>query len=297
MDLTQASLCANGRQVILNLPIGDHVTRSIIATNDFYERGLLDDIMRRTRPGDTVVDVGAYIGTHTIFLSAVAGLKVISIEPNPESLAILESNIIANHVSDLVELHNVAIGATEGLGSLVVRDKHNMGMTAIKPGEGSIDIKTLDTVISDRPVKVLKIDIEGMEPDAVRGASEVIANHRPALYIEVADLTMEREVKGVLEPLGYRYVREFNATPTQLYLHTEHVAPTLYPESLALQAQEQAFVMSDVLKQLGIIERRVDALRRSINGLADRIGELESHPYEPDSSHAEASPPGISEEE
>ncbi len=297
MDLTQVTLRAYGRRVTLNLPIGDHVTRTITATNDFYERGLLDDIMRRTRPGDTVVDVGAYIGTHTIFLSAIAGLQVIAIEPNPESLRILDSNIAENHVGVLVELHNVAIGATEGLGSLVVRDEHNLGMTAIKPGEGSVDIKTLDTVISDRAVKVIKLDIEGMEPDAIRGAAEVIATHQPALYVEVADLAMEREVSGVLAPLGYRYVREFNATPTQLYLHTEHVAPTLYPESLAIQAQEQAFVMSDVLKHLGIIERRVDALRGSINGLADRISELESRPTEPGSTGTDVSAPGISEEE
>jgi FkbM family methyltransferase len=277
MDLTKVSLRAYGRRVTLNLPVDDHVTRSITTTNDFYERGLLDDIMRRTRPGDTVVDVGAYIGTHTIFLSAVAGLKVIAIEPNPESLRILESNVAENHVSDRVELHNVAIGANEGLGSLVIRDEHNLGMTAIKPGEGSIDIKTLDTVISGRSVKVMKIDIEGMEPDAIRGASEVISKHRPALYVEVADLAMEREVTAVLEPLGYRYVREFNATPTQLYLPTEHVAPSLYPDSLAEQAQEQAYVMSDVIKQLTNLARRVDALRVSINQLADRVGGLESH--------------------
>lgn len=297
MDLTQVVLSAYGRRVTINMPIGDHVTRSITATNDFYERGLLDDIMRRTRPGDTVVDVGAYVGTHTIFLSVVAGLKVIAIEPNPESLRTLESNVAENHVGDLVETHNVAIGASEGLGSLVIRDEQNLGMTTIKPGEGSIDIRTLDTVISDRPVKVMKIDIEGMEPDAIRGAEKVIANHRPALYVEVADLAMEREVNTVLEPLGYRYIREFNATPTQLYLHTEHVAPTLYPESLARQTQEQAFVMSDILKHLSIIERRVDALRRSINLLADRVGELEPHPTEPNSSGAGMQAPGISEEE
>jgi FkbM family methyltransferase len=276
MDLTQVNLSAHGLEVALKLIPGDHVTKSVLATNDFYERPLLDDIMRRTQPDDLVVDVGAYVGTHTTFLAAVAGLRIISIEPNPLSADVLQQNIDLNHISDLVELHRVAVGSAEGSGDLVMRDEHNLGMTSIKEGDGDVSIQTLDRLVAEREIAVIKIDIEGMEPQALAGAGETIARSRPAIYVEVADLVMERTLLAALRPLDYRFVREFNATPTQLFLPTEHVAPNLYPESLAEQASEQAHVLADAIGAVNMLARRVDAMRLSVNQLADRVSKVEA---------------------
>jgi FkbM family methyltransferase len=275
MDLTQVALSAHGREVTLKLIAGDHVTKSILTTSDFYERPLLDDIMRRTQPEDMVVDLGAYVGTHTTFLAAVAELRIIAVEPNPLSADLLQQNIDLNHISDLVELHRVAVGSEEGFGELVTRDEHNLGMTAIKEGDGDVSIQTLDRLVAERDVAAIKIDVEGMEPQALEGALDTIARSRPAIYVEVANLVMERTLLAVLRPLDYRFVREFNATPTQLFLPTEHVAPTLYPESLAEQASEQAYALADALKAVNTLARRVDAMRLSMNQLARHLAKIE----------------------
>lgn len=275
MDLTQIALNAHGRDVVLKLIAGDHVTKSIVTTNDFYERPLLDDIMRRTQPEDLVVDLGAYVGTHTTFLAAVAGLRIIAIEPNPMSADVLQQNIELNHIADLVELHRVAVGSEEGVGELVTNDEHNFGMTSIKEGDGDVRIQTLDQLVAERDVVVMKIDIEGMEPQALEGAGETIARSRPAIYVEVANLVMERTLLAALRPLDYRFVREFNATPTQLFLPTEHVAPNLYPESLAEQASEQAHALTDAIKAVNTLARRVDAMRQSINLLTEKVAQIE----------------------
>jgi hypothetical protein len=75
---------------------------------------------------------------------------------------------------------------------------------------------TIDwSCVLERPVSFMKIDIEGCEPEALRGARDTILKHRPTIWMEINPLALERqghttnELRDVLEnQLGYR-VAEF----------------------------------------------------------------------------------------
>ena len=59
---------------------------------------------------------------------------------------------------------------------------------------------TLDSILTtDQPISVLHLDVEGMEDDALRGASRIIAQWKPLVVVETKT--------GLLKPYGYRLVR------------------------------------------------------------------------------------------
>ena len=71
--------------------------------------------------GKTVYDLGGNIGMMSLFFSRAVGPKghVLTFEPNPDTIPVLEGNITANNLSN-VYIYNIAIGATSHTGQLVV---------------------------------------------------------------------------------------------------------------------------------------------------------------------------------
>lgn len=253
MELVEHTLHQGGQSITLKLFENDHITKTVVSSNDFYERTMLNDIMRRTDPGDLAVDVGAYVGTHTVFMAAVAGLKVIAIEPFEESRSVLQDNVLRNEISDQVEIHGFAAGARREAGDFVTRDVANLGMMAVTPGEGGVEINPLDDYIADSPVRVLKIDVEGMEVDVLEGAVETLKRARPFVYVETADPTHERAIWRLMEEYDYRFAREFNQTPTHLFVPSENIAPAIYPTWLADQAADHAYALRDATRSMETI--------------------------------------------
>ena len=67
---------------------------------------------------------------------------------------------------------------------------------------------------------MIKIDVEGMEADVLRGAIETIRKYVPIIYVEIFGDTAE--VDDILAPHGYhRHDMVYNATPTYLYTNAE----------------------------------------------------------------------------
>ena len=280
MNTFEVDLEVADRVLILELIEGDHISEVIRETGDFYERGMLDDIARRTRPGDLVVDVGAYIGNHTVFLAGIADLRVVAIEPYPSSANILRSNVKRNNLGHLVEVHEIAAGTRGGFGGFVVPDPHNLGMVRVGVGEGPVEIEAVDAIIGHTPVVAMKIDVEGMELDVLNGSSSTIRSHRPLVYAEVADIIAERQVRHWMDEHGYSFTREFNETATQLFAPSDSSVPTLYPEYLSMQSADHAYalaqltrVLQDLVetnrKQVGEIREYREQLRRTTGLFAE----------------------------
>jgi hypothetical protein len=71
-------------------------------------------------------------------------------------------------------------------------------------------------------VAVLKLDVEGMEADVLRGASRILDWHRLIIYAEAWNITPIARIENVLRHFGYEATgRAFNATPTY-----EFIAPS-----------------------------------------------------------------------
>jgi len=167
-------------------------------------------ILPMIKAGDTVVDVGANIGTHTVQYAKAVGEtgKVLAFEPYVPSFICLAVN-----TRDLpqVELFNSALGAESCKGSVIAPKDTNMGMASVvKDNNGLTLVYPLDD-LNLESCAFIKIDVEGSEPDAIKGAMETIKRCQPVLFVELNDTTLEKHgytKDSVLKPLmdiGYQY--------------------------------------------------------------------------------------------
>lgn len=195
----------------------DHIQRLIKERGTFYEQEMLEDIRQRLKPGSNVIDIGAYIGTHSIYFGKFCGANVLAIEPSPDSYKILRENVKLNNLEDKVTCVSLAIGDKIGKADCIPPKRTNQGENrVIETSDGQIPLQTLDNIITAH-VDMIKIDIEGMEEKALLGAEKTIREYRPLLYVEITDESTLSRIDGYLSSFGYKRKAVYNATPTYLY--------------------------------------------------------------------------------
>lgn len=168
---------------------------SKLANGEPYERQLLADIASRNLTG-VAFDIGAHVGNHSLYLAAVCGLTVYAFEPHPESFRMLQANLALNPSLD-VRAVNCAAGAHEGRARFA-------GRMQLKTGRGHVPVRALDELVEPCDLAVVKVDVEGMEPEALAGMARHLVRTRPVVYTETHTRTAGRRTAAVLEPLGYR---------------------------------------------------------------------------------------------
>lgn len=194
-----------GGHAVIHANKGDHVGR-FYALGGWYELDLLDDARDRVTSPGTAVDVGAHIGGHSLWLALAMGLDVVAIEPNPATITELRRNVDANPAAN-IRVIEAAAGAEPGTASVIPARPGNSGTARIEPG-GDVEVITIDSLgLTD--VQLIKIDVEGMAAEVLRGAARTIDACSPIIYAE-AGLDEIRE----LLPDGYRCIGRFANTPT-----------------------------------------------------------------------------------
>lgn len=147
-----------------------------VGLHEFVDMGFA---LHFLRPGDLFVDVRANIGSYTVLASRVCGAHSIAFEPDPGTAACLADNIRANHVASLVTVQERAVGADVGRISFSMhQDTVNHVVAADTPADQvrSVEVTTLDAVLAGRQPALIKIDVEGHEPEVIRGAETTLAN-------------------------------------------------------------------------------------------------------------------------
>lgn len=200
----------------------DHIQKIIKGSSSFYELKMLEDIRSRVSAGGVILDVGANIGNHSVYFGMFCeASKVFSFEPHPSIYKVLERNVSENGLSDKVVCCNFGVGEKDGKATVSFYDESNVGMSRLEvSGGGDVKVVSLDGFCEELGVDVdlIKIDVEGMEPDVIKGASRVIDKFSPILYVEAGDSTAFEKVNFILEGYGYEPVAKFNATATYLFL-------------------------------------------------------------------------------
>lgn len=162
-------------------------------TDDVYfllpgrEQDVEYEILSPLRPGDIFVDCGAHVGYYTLRGASLVGGKglVVAIEPVPATAARLRSNVALNGLANVrvVETAVSRPGVSSGAMAAPIRIH---GMASLKPIEavsfrlpirslGRVPASTLDVLCADLPhVRVLKLDVEGSELDALEGATKLL---------------------------------------------------------------------------------------------------------------------------
>ena len=172
----------------------------------------LDVLLRFVGPGDTVVDVGANVGTHTTaFANGVGtGGRVIAFEPQPRVFELLERNVQANGY-DNVSLYRFALGAERSVRYAPPTDyaAHvNVGAVSLlsdaEESSHPVDVVTLDSFELDA-VRLIKIDVEGMECDVLRGAVRTLRRCRPVVSVECNSAEAGAAVLTLLADAEYTF--------------------------------------------------------------------------------------------
>lgn len=158
----------------------------------------INALCRFIEPGDTVIDVGAFIGTHTLaFANGVGrGGAVHSFEPRRGIHRLLSENVKLNSLDWVTCWAN---GLTDNAVDFYKNDlpdkDQNLGGFSLKnqsqgvqKGEVEISCVTLDS-LNLGLVHFMKVDVEGMEAQVLKGAASLINLSRPVIACEVNNVS------------------------------------------------------------------------------------------------------------
>jgi FkbM family methyltransferase len=128
------------------------------------------------RPGMVIVEVGANIGTHSIYSARLTGEsgKVIAIEADPETAAILRENVALNDCENVVVFEGCIADKT-GIGPFNVHS-NSAKSSIVYAGVSRTSIPThrlQDVLAKELQIDLLKIDVEGADYLVLLGACEI----------------------------------------------------------------------------------------------------------------------------
>jgi FkbM family methyltransferase len=182
---------------------------SLVTSGRGYGSGLfgrdrLETLAKVVRPGDSFWDLGAHKGFVSMAASRMVGPTgaVVSMEPSATNLWFLRAHVAWNGVEN-VQVIPAAVGAASGTASFGGRGDS----LAYRLGQGDevVDVRTLPDVIEQwhvPPPTVIKMDVEGVEADALRGAGKLLDDVQ-ALLISVHSRELHRECADLLEGRGF----------------------------------------------------------------------------------------------
>jgi FkbM family methyltransferase len=213
-------LTVGGTLLRFSLPRPDDLIQKRIAgSGTLYEQELLEHAQHLLRPDDVVLDVGANIGTHTVYFGAVCRARVVAFEPHPESARTLRENVRLNDLAARVTVHEIGLGAASARADLSLDDAHNLGHCTLRPThDGPVVVRAFDDLGLADGVKLVKIDVEGMEAEVLAGMAKLLQQAQPALYVEIQSNAELGRIQAQLERFGYVLVECFNSTPTYCFL-------------------------------------------------------------------------------
>jgi FkbM family methyltransferase len=188
LDLAASRLRACRHGLMLYLATDTIIGRALERYGEFAESEN-ELMMELVKPGDVVIDVGANIGTVTLPLARriQSHGKIYAFEPQRVIFQHLCANIALNGLLN-VDARPAAVGASAGITNVPVLDTAvpaNFGGVALSGSSTSeqVPVVAIDELKLNR-CALIKIDVEGMEAEVLRGAAQTVAQLRPAIYFE-----------------------------------------------------------------------------------------------------------------
>jgi FkbM family methyltransferase len=194
-----------------------------------FEPATRDALAKYVKPGMTVLDIGANIGSHTLHLASRVGVagRVYAFEPTAFAYAKLLRNLSLNPVLESRVFAQQCFLTGANIDDLPPQihsswplvggnDLHPKHLGAQKSTNGA-RAKTLDSILADKGdpiIHLVKMDVDGFECDVLSGATRMMSIHKPVFILELSPyILMEHghsvgEMMSFFTPLGYRFFRE-----------------------------------------------------------------------------------------
>jgi FkbM family methyltransferase len=196
----------------IEISLNDDIGRTIRRLGT-YDLSVSEAIWRLLDAGEIAIDVGANIGYMTSIMATRAAVSgtVIAFEPHPVLFTELALNVERWQSVPIakIALHNLAISDRKGMGTLIIPEAfaRNRGLSSVAQSAASsgapVTLETLDNLIGDRLVSLLKVDVEGHELQVFEGAVSTLAKRsvRNIIFEEQGDYPTK--VTRFLESYGY----------------------------------------------------------------------------------------------
>lgn len=178
----------------LYVPTADAVVGEEILAQGEYEPHVTQPLSHVLTSGMTVIDVGANVGWYSLLASKRVGPsgRVIAFEPLARNVKLLFANKLINGADNL-EIHPYGAGERDGLltlmsaGSIATSREAELDDALTINGFEFAYVRAIDSVAPrDRPVDVIKIDIDGFDYRAMLGARETLRRSTPQIFCEYA---------------------------------------------------------------------------------------------------------------
>ncbi len=145
-------------------------------------------LSRHINRGMTVLDIGANIGLYSILLAELVGNegKVFAFEPDPVLFQVALANSRQNGRDGVIKVQNLALGSRTERATLY-RRPFNSGDNRLSASPAhrdavAVNVARLDDILSGEKIDFIKMDVQGWEPEVLRGMQQTVINN-PALTI------------------------------------------------------------------------------------------------------------------
>lgn len=229
------------------------IERIITHTKKPYEYEMLKSMARQLNRVDpskntAVLDVGMNLGNHALFFAAL-GYRVIGIEANPKMSEIAKKSIQINGFDNLIKVIECGVSdkneichfdceIPENFGGMSMAKSHEENATgggaANLSNSLSVQCCLIDDLNINEKISLIKMDIEGMEPAALRGAKKLIAKNTPLIYLESQKIQALNENADILEALNYTHFAMWDmGAPMHLFMHLSAIDENLWRQKIA----------------------------------------------------------------
>lgn len=238
----------------MNILVGAKHGQFIVPANDFtvgsslvaygeWEEPQVQTCLRYLEPGDTVLDIGAHLGTFTVPFARKVGPKgrVFALEPQRYLFQLLCGNIALNNMQDSVLPMQVALGREAG--SIEVphydfnADINSGGLNLRKPIPAEASHETVPMLALDsigQKAALLKLDIEGMELEVLRGGVNYLQAHRPVCLVEANEESQAADLVEFFSELNYsaHICEEYLFQPANFFGNSRNIFPDIESRNL-----------------------------------------------------------------
>lgn len=185
--------------------------------------------------GDSVLDVGANIGFYTLHMASMVGPTghVYAYEPLDQNAALLEKSIRENGLEERISLRRDAVGAEPGEAQIVFLSldagAQNSGGAYLSTASRDVPrhhqllstrVVSLDSENLERPVRFIKVDVEGAESLVFRGGRRLLSEDRPLILSEInpgqirkVSASTPQQLIAEMETIGYECLLLENGKP------------------------------------------------------------------------------------
>jgi len=165
-------------------------SRYVLPINHFEPAVFIHEMGLRDLPSDVawkingreVIDAGAFVGDSVLVFEKYKPRKVYAFEPIKENISLMRKTLQLNNIGN-VSIIEAAVGELEGS---VKMSFSGSASSVSKQGDRVVNVVTIDRVFKDEgDIAAIKMDVEGYELPAIKGACKTIKKHKPILLISL----------------------------------------------------------------------------------------------------------------